>query len=230
VRSRTMWVLMCCLLMLTLLTADIARGQALGPGVRRGRLEIGYAHNWFHRDLRSELTSDFDWEVDLLYLRCGLHERLTVSAEGFIWEYDEGDRFPDRKYRTYHVGCGALLSVYEFPSLRIALAANYSERFWFDTSRSRYHKRTRSVVVAIQIGRAFSIAEGTITAWGGPAYVSDKLTDYPWGSYEGSQYNSFTDFGAVFGIDFLLWGRIHILPYLVYADYLQPRMTAGYRF
>lgn len=229
-RTGTICILICCILMPALMAASGAQGQVLGPGLARGRTEMGYAHGWFRRDLRSELSSDFDWEVDLLYLRYGVAERLTVSAEGFIWKYEEGGRYPDRKYRTYHVGCGFFLRIREIRSIQFGLMANYSERFWFDTSRSRYHKRTSSVVAAILARREFQIAGKVLTVWGGPAYIFDRLVEYPWGSQAGTQYDSFDNFGCIFGLDSLLMDHIHIAAFVAYADYLQPRVTSGYRF
>jgi hypothetical protein len=163
-------------------------------------------------------------------MKYGLGERLNLSAEGFIADGDGGVKYPDRNFRYYHVGCGVLFRIHEISSLRIALAVSYGENLWFDTSRSQYHKQTKSVMAALQVERTFLIAEQIATLWGGPAYISDELIEYPWGSYQGVRLESYNDFGAVFGIDFLILDHIHIAPYLVYADYFQPRFAVGYRF
>jgi hypothetical protein len=203
-------------------------GQILGPSLNAGKFELGYTVKFFHRDMSDILPQD--WWSPAIFGRYAINKWLTVSGEGIIgFEYPDERRYSD--YRSIGAGAGLVVSVIEIKQLQVALSFHYFEIMWFDRLQNHSHQNLRSMIGAIQIQRKFDYLGQQITLWVAPAYVDDTLLEYiPYPGYAGVKYNTPNKLGLIVGSDFLLFKHIHPFAHLVYADYFQPRLGAGYRF
>ena len=63
--------------------------------------------------------------------------------------------------------------------------------------------------------------------WGGPSYSHDEGVHYLWGALNPLEDQSKNDFGAILGINAVLFKRVDIGAQVLYADYWQPRVMIG---
>jgi len=200
----------------------------MGPPIDSGKLELGYAFKFYHRN-GSENTHG-DWANPVVYGRYAINRRLTVSGEGIIGlEYPDESALSD--YRGIGVGAGLTAHVFEFEGNQVALSGHYFEILWIDRLQRGRHMDLRSVIASIQVQREFGWHEHEIVLWLAPSYIYDTaLLYYPYPSISAAKYDTPNRFGLIIGSEVLLFRHLHPFLHLVYADYVQPRCGVGYRF
>ncbi|MDH5683758.1 MAG: hypothetical protein OEZ20_04760 [candidate division WOR-3 bacterium] len=223
------------LFLLLLFSSNVTNGQVLGPELKTGKFEIGYFWKNIHRKLKPDFLSGNNWYVESIFMKYGVSNWITLSAEGAVWPIKD-DRYPERNYRSYKVGAGIISRVFEIKKFRIALAFHYNEIFYFDRSpyesvdTSTYHKNTRGIISTIQIERIFSFRGQNVTLWISPAYVYDEVLQYSSLNFKTYTDKSFNNFGFVVGANLMLFKHIEPFFHIVYADFFQPRGGIGYLF
>ena len=208
--------------------ASLAQAHVLGPELKKGRVEIGLGHIWFHREMTLSESKEFEWEDNTVFIRYGVLPWLTVFGEGAYWDRSDNDRFPDRDYTTYRVGAGVTCRLAEIDEWRLTGSFYYGRSFWFDRSSIRYHKEVTSSVITVSINRTFDLHGQPVTLWGGPALMMDKYVEFPWGNYAETRWNSEHDLGAMLGFHLRTLHYLVISSHVAYSGYLQPRVMVGY--
>lgn len=204
-------------------------GQVLGPELIKHKFEIGYVYKWFNRKLEPHYWVECDWQYRSLFMKYGVDQWLTLSAEGLILNC-KSERFPERDYRGYRFGAGIISRIVEAKGFRIALSFHYNEILYFDRSDSACHKSARGFVAAIQVERTFSFYDQNITLWAAPTYACDEITQYLYGHYEPYVDKSLNNWGFAIGTNILLLSHIEPFVHIVYADFIQPRLGIGFQF
>jgi hypothetical protein len=91
-------------------------------------------------------------------------------------------------------------------------------------------KEVTSIAAALHIERTLYLRRVNITVWGGPAFVLDEYVEFPWGTSEEIEWESDHDLGVVAGLNLLIFDRVGLSSYAAYNGYIQPRITASYRY
>lgn len=216
-------------ILIFLITTNVLIGQALGPELPARTCELGFVKKKYHRKTQEHSPYDFYWGIDAIFAKYAATKWLTLCATGHLYNYT-GEQFPGRNYRDYTIGAGMILRIINAEILRISSSFHYCERFSFDRSADQYHKDTRSMIGALQLERAFSYCGQELTLWTAPAFVYDEIIQYPYGDYLGGLDKSYNNFGAVVGINLLLFKHVTSFLYVVYADYWQPGYGIAFRF
>jgi hypothetical protein len=211
------------------IAAPRSSAHLLSSPIPRGRVEIGIAHTWSHRDLESWIQRDFDWEDDFLFGRYGVTDRLTLSAEVWAWDRGAAGTRPGRDYRVQRVGGGFSLDLISMRNLGVEISAHWARSIWFDRSDARYNKEVKSRLAAFRLKPHLPFGVDGLTLWFGPVYCYDEYVEYPWGSDPSTKWESSGNFGIAFGQNLLVMDRLEISAYLLYADYWQPRLAIAYR-
>jgi hypothetical protein len=206
-----------------------ACAQVMGPTIERHDLELGYMFKWYERDFESAYLGQEEWSAASFYLKYGTCRWATLTFEGGLWSVTD-DEFPNNDYRRYVFGVGITSLLYSSPKFGIGVSGHYSEVFDHDRSRDQFHKNMRNITAAIQIQTAWQLRRTEIVLWGGPALIYDQSRQYPWQSSEPVRNETSGNFGLVLGVNFLFVEHISAFGYVAYADALQPRLGAGYRF
>ncbi|UCH83796.1 MAG: hypothetical protein JSW50_15320 [Candidatus Latescibacterota bacterium] len=213
----------------SVITVLPVRAQIMGPAIERHALELGYTFKWYERDFDTLNQDSGEWSAGAFYLRFGACRWATLSFEGGLWDVDHDD-FPDNDYRRYVFGVGLTSLLYARERFELGVSGHYSEIFDHDRSQNQFHKNTRNITAAIQLQTSWDLERTTIELWGGPALIYDQSRQYPWQSNEPVRANTTGNFGIVVGVNFLFVEHISAFGYVAYADALQPRLGAGYRF
>lgn len=208
-----------------------SRAMLLTPPTKPGRFTLGATEMWIHRDL--EWTGEPDvlegkYNLGAIWAKYGIHRRLTFFAEFALLNGDPHNTGTSRRY--YNLGLGANVLLFDFEDFYVSGLVNYLEAFQHDNQEYARHSVARHFVALLQIGREFPLGtDHTLTAWWGPAYVSEEGEEEEAG-FADVQYESQNDFGGAVGLDVLFWDHLEFFTHVVYADYFQPRLGIGYRF
>jgi hypothetical protein len=208
--------------------AQRARAQVMGIPLEQGAFQFGYAYKWFHRDMEPNFPTEMRWEVGTFFARYGGFEWLTISIEGVAYSFEHED-FPELEYRRYAVGAGLAARLYRRGPWEIAGVFNYSEVWDHDDSPNNFHKRTSGLTAAMLLGRSFAYRDQKAFLWVGPAYVDDVAETYPWDSNDPIRNESVHNFGIAGGAEVLLFRHCAGFAYVVYTDYVQPRLGFAYQ-
>lgn len=216
------------LIIIILLSYQI-HGQVLGPEMNTGKFEFGFSLKRFHRIVEPGFPKERSWAYPAFFIKYGLNQRLTISAEGYLLNHDS-KQYPNRDYRTYIIGAGVIFHILKIKNFRIALTSHYCEMLGFDRSEIEYHKSTQSIVMSIQFEQTFSSEGQYATFWFSPLYAYDMTIEYPWWSDITVKNKSSNNLGYAFGSNFLAFEHISLFYHIVYADFFQPRIGIGYQF
>jgi hypothetical protein len=202
--------------------------QIVGPPIERHAVEFGFMYKWFDRDVQSGPVDELQWEVATLYGRYGAFNRVTLSAEGGVWDVDHPD-FPRSYYRRYTMGGGVAVRVFERTSWEVAVTAHYQTVWDNDASSWDFDKRTRGWNANALLARRFVVGGQYLRAWAGPAYVDDRAENFLWGSTEPVVHEPESHWGVVAGGELVLWNHISGLAYALFLDHPQGRLGVAWR-
>lgn len=211
-----------------LAAATAARAQVLGPSLDPGRVELGYAYKWYHRDLESLVPEESRWEAASLFVRYGAFGRVTLSFEGGVWKIEHDD-FPDQYFRRYTLGVGAGVKVWSFRGFTLSGSVHYSEIMDHDKSEFHFHKRIRSITGGLFVESSYSDWNQSFEWWGGLLYGLDKGETYAWGSPPPVEGESQNNVGVGFGVGAVLFEHFVPFGHVVYIEYPQARIGASLR-
>ena len=217
--------ILCCLFLLSVLCTDIF-GQVLGPELKAKQISFGFAAEKYKRKLDPNYKDGNSWGVPAVYVAAAISGRISICAEGFILHLKDSQR-PVRDYYGYSIGAGITGRLLSINACRVIGTIHYSNTFWFDRSRERYHKNPRSFIGVLQLARTMNISSREVTLLLGPAYVYDELIEYPYGTWHPLTSKSFNNIGGVASVNVVLLKCINYTLSVVYADYFQPRFGLG---
>ena len=161
------------------------------------------------------------------YGRYGAFDRVTLSAEGGVWDVDNADFHA--MYRRYTMGGGISVSVYEKSAWEIAVSGHYQTVWDNDMSGFDFDKRTYGVNVDALAAYRFTPAGQYVRVWAGPTYVDDVAENYLWGSNDPLTHEPETNIGVVAGAECVLWKHVSALAYAIYLDNPQWRLGLAWR-
>jgi len=208
-------------------TAVPCFAQIVSPPIGRHGVELGLAHKWFDRDVTPPPVDRIKWDVATIYARYGAFNRVTLSAEGGVWNVDN-DEFLNA-YRRYTMGGGVSVAFYETSSWQFSATANYQTVWDNDISGRDFDKRTRGFNVA-----ALAAYDGTfhgqyLRGWGGPTYVDDRAENFPWGTLQAIRHEPDRHWGATVGGECVLWKHVSGLAYVILLEHPQWRFGLAWR-
>lgn len=208
-----------------------SRAILLTPPTEEGRFTLGATELWIRRELewsKGSGPTDGKYNLGAIWVKYGIHRRLTIFAEFGLLNGDPHDTGYSRRY--FNLGAGASALIFGIDDYYASGLVNYLEAFQHDNQEAGRHSVHRHFVALLQVGRAFELgSRHALTAWWGPAYVAEDGEEEEAG-YPDARYASRNDFGAAAGADVLFWGRLECFAHVVFADHFQPRLGLGYRF
>jgi hypothetical protein len=210
----------------SIVAASPANAQVMGMNLDRHAAEIGFIYKWYHRDLEPNPPAEAKWGVSTFYVRYGAVPWMTGSLEGRVSEY-ENDEFEGMHFRRYTLGGGATVRLYRYGAWEFAGSFHFNEVWDEDRSEYHFHKRTYGVIAGLQAGRRFEIGGQRLGVWAGPMYARDVGENYPWDAEEPLRSESQDNLAIAAGGEIVAIGFLTGSAYVVWADYLQARLSFG---
>ncbi len=158
-------------------TLKYTSSQVLGPDLSVAKAEIGFFHASFQRNYDRDIPRNISAKCGTIYLEQKLHRTVILTLESMITNYASG--FPSRDYRTFTIGAGMSYQIFSYNSYLFAFSVNYKEWLNFDRSQERYQKNHRNLTIVAQVERKLELYNQSFSLWGGPAYISDLIKQYP---------------------------------------------------
>lgn len=206
----------------TLLFPLVIFAQVIRPALSATDIRLGYQHKYFHRHME---YFSLDWSYGSPFIQCRLFKPAILSVEAAVYDFTD-DRYDyDNEYRLLAVGAGILVDVYHFKGFRVALSGHYSEVLYLGKTSPNDHQLAQGFVGAIQVDKSVHLFRQELTFLLAPAYVWDRITNWPLGFEESSVKN----IGIILGLDLLLLDRIELFAQAVYVEYIQPRFGLNVR-
>ena len=178
-----------------------------------GSVGVGFYLHRTDRDFRLSSGDKFSrgWTLGGLVVHATVAHRVVVMATGSYEPPGKDSNFPGRIYQAIGIGGGATAYPYIAGAYRIGASFRWYRHIWQDQSMKRYDKVVDGISVALQAERRFTTKSLNALVWVAPAYLRDRLFDYP-GIGLGSEVASRDNIGAICGASLVLWG--HVTPYV----------------
>ncbi len=190
--------------------------QIIAPPLEHRALEAGYTYKWFHRVIESG-SNEIKWQAGSLYARYGGFQRLTVYAEGGIWDVDS--------YSRWVVGGGLTGLLYTRGWWSLDVDASYNEIYDLDETTARTDHRTYGWNAALVARGSFAVSGQRVDLYAGPAYVNDVAETYPFSSNDPVRTEPDQHWGACAGLYATALDYVSGFAYLLYLD--QPQLRLG---
>ncbi len=190
------------------------RAQLPMPQLGKRAAEIGYVHEWFHRDFGDALPAETDWSVASVAIGYGVQDWLSFQGQGGLSNVRGDGSYYDR------LSIGAGVSIRAFQSGRWSISANarYIDTFDHDQWSTQFHKSMRTLSGSAQLGLTVVAWNQAGTLWAGPIASDDHSDLYFNDSREPIEASAGVGWGASAGARFVLFGWIAIYGYTTYID------------
>ncbi|MDP3150943.1 MAG: hypothetical protein Q8N83_17635 [Ignavibacteria bacterium] len=203
-------------------------GQILRTTLKQGEFEMGVAYKQFERKQLPGFVDGTMWSMGVIYTCYGVSNWLSTSIEGIVWPNSPTHADDQRELTTYSLGFGLNAKVYQIHDYQFLVDFLYSESFDFDQSSIGNNQQNKNLLIALRVAWPINVFNQPMIIWLGPSYAYDEYVGYPRRVRHLSK--SIRNFGVSLGCDVLLFEHISVLPHIVFANFIQPRVGLGYRF
>jgi hypothetical protein len=200
-----------------LVNAPTARAQV---NLERRSVELGFAREWFRRDMEPAAFRDTRWDVTSVVLRYGAFDRITIGVQGALADYESPD-YAGSAYRRYTVGADATVRAYRVGAWELTARARYLDTWDRDDSYFAFHRRERRAAAGVELVRRFDVYGQPLAVWGGPAYANDRIENEPWDTHRAIVAGGQSAWGAAAGARAVLKRYAAVFGYASYLDRFQ---------
>ena len=196
----------------------VAQGWASPLDARR--VEVGIVDQWIRRTIRYDDGSSVQeggWNRLAAFLRLTLTDDLGVDVSGLAWHRGGTHLFPSRDYFDFSFGAGITYRPIHVGTLDLGLNLHFHDLAYLDQSAERYSKRTSQLAISVGLSRRFPVLGQQVDLWAAPAYIIDRLTQYPPSGIP-SHGSSLHNVGAIAGGRILAAQRLRIYSQVTYAE------------
>ncbi len=193
-----------------------ARAQLPVPQLAERAVEIGYLHEWFHRDFEGAILAETEWSLGSVALEYGVRDWLTLHVQGCASNFDAGDSYYDR----LSVGAGISVRAYHSGVWSVSLNARIIDTFDHDQWANQFHKSVRTLAGAAQLGLSFNAWNQSGSVWAGPVVSDDDAELFVWDTHDPLEASAGLGWGAAAGGRVVLFGWIAVYGYATYIDEL----------
>ena len=204
-----------------------ARAQIVAPGMNPHALDIGYAMRWFHRDVTAPPLDDAQWDVASFYVRLGVFEWLTVTAEAGTWNIEHDD-FPGQLFERYVIGGGLAGDIFHSNAWTLSVTASYSEVWDNDETFYSFDKRVYRTIVAAPVSRQMLRGTVGIDLWVAPLFIDDVIENTYFGT-EVFRDEPDQHWGVLAGTELVFWRHATLLLSAQYVDYAEGLAGVAFR-
>jgi hypothetical protein len=208
-----------------LLVQTVARAQIIAPPLERRAVELGYSYKWFDRQVESQ--DNIEWQTASLYARYGGFRRLTLYAEGGLWNLEDTEAATS--YSRWVLGGGFTGLVYQHHRWALDAHFTYNEIYDHDETALRTDHRTYGWNAGLLGRGSFVIKSQRANLYAGPMYVDDVAESYPFSGDDPVQAKPDQHWGVCVGLYATLFDYVSGFAYLLQVDEPQFRFGVALR-
>lgn len=200
--------------MIGIVAATETRAQLPMPQLGKGAVEMGYIHDWFHRDFGGGLPAETDWSVGSVAISYGVQDWIAFEGQGSASNL-EGD---GSRYDRLSLGAGVTVQAYRFGRWSVSANARYVDTFDHDQWGNQFHKSVRTLTGSVQLALKIDAWKQSGTLWAGPIVSDDDTELFFNDAHEPVEASAGTGWGASVGARVVLFGWIAVYGYTTYID------------
>ena len=200
--------------------------QGITEPLTGGTFEVGYSHYWhrgeFYRSSPAVSSSDVR-SNGTIYIRMGIFDYITLSAEGMVWPVSSSNNAPGESFLNYTFGLGLSSPKIKLSFFDFFIHFHYLDNLYLDRSSLKHDKRFRDLKIGIPLRyhfqKEYAIWLAPVYIWNVSAYIEEQ-----------TYTRSINSAGISVGLDAFFYEHIYINLSLSYTEHILPGINAGFRF